>query len=280
MRTISSLMTADPVLVNTETRLTRVAALMEHHSIRHIPVTNDSEQVVGLITDFDLLAVGTWAYGSGWQPRRDSLQLTAKDLCKLPAETCDSEDSLPRALAMLAASESEAVLVVDADGRSAGIVTEHDGVRLAEAELSGLLSTRHEGSVPVMGVTPWTLAVAALEVMAERRVRHLLLIDDNEMVGVVSWRDLVAQNLQKGAQLPVDHFATKAVHSVADQTSLGECARLMVAHKIGCLPVVDQAGRPVAIVTRTDIILALVAALELEESFPADPTAPGSEFSD
>ena len=53
--------------------------------------------------------------------------------------------------------------------------------------------------------------------------------------------------------------------AVAPETSLHEAARLMIEHKIGGLPVVDNSGDVVGIITESDIFRAFVAA-------PAPPT--------
>jgi CBS domain-containing protein len=51
---------------------------------------------------------------------------------------------------------------------------------------------------------------------------------------------------------------SKKVITVAPDTPLQEAARLMVEHKIGGLPVVDENNRVVGVITETDIFKAFV----------------------
>ena len=104
------------------------------------------------------------------------------------------------------------------------------------------------------------------DVMNLGRVRHLPVLDDGRLVGVVSQRDLLAAGLSKaldfdGSQrrtfmrsVEVAEVMARNPITVRPDASLREAARLMVQHRIGCLPVVDEAGRPVGLVTETDLL--------------------------
>jgi len=110
----------------------------------------------------------------------------------------------------------------------------------------------------------------AEDVMRLGRIRHLPVLDDEEaLVGIVSQRDLfrgaLARALGYGEHAHREVLDTVLVKEVMStdlftaepDTSLGEAARLMTEHKIGCLPVVEG-GRLVGILTEGDFV-ALVA---------------------
>jgi CBS domain-containing membrane protein len=105
------------------------------------------------------------------------------------------------------------------------------------------------------------------ELMRERRVRHILVVDeDGALQGVLSQRDVFHGGLLKALgygtrakhqaleSLVVKEAMTAEPVTTTPTTDLRAAARLMVERKIGCLPVVD-ADRLVGILTETDFVL-------------------------
>lgn len=116
-------------------------------------------------------------------------------------------------------------------------------------------------------VTPSTTVVEAKALMARCHIRHLLVVEDGRLLGILTDRD-IRLNLASPAtslsvwelnyllaRLTVDQIMTKAVITVDPQTDARSAARLMLEHKIGGLPVVDG-RRLVGIVTETDLVRA------------------------
>lgn len=103
--------------------------------------------------------------------------------------------------------------------------------------------------------------------MPARTVRdnHFPVLDDGELVGVLSQRDLFHATLgsvmKYGEKAEGAYLATVAVKevmsappvTVGPAATIGETARLMVDRKIGCLPVVER-GKLVGLVTETDLL--------------------------
>lgn len=104
------------------------------------------------------------------------------------------------------------------------------------------------------------------DLMRQRRIRHLLVLDEEgALCGVVSQRDLfrgaLARALGYGESaqrkllgtLVVKEVMTTEVVTVGPDAPLGEAARLMLEHQIGCLPVVEG-ERLVGILTESDFV--------------------------
>jgi acetoin utilization protein AcuB len=121
-------------------------------------------------------------------------------------------------------------------------------------------------------VTPETTLPEALRLTAQRGVRHLLVLDGDRLVGILSDRDLKrampspATSLEVHElnylleRLQVRELMTKAVITIGPTFPIEEAARLMVLEKIGALPVTDG-ERLVGIVTETDVLRLFVQAL-------------------
>ena len=116
-----------------------------------------------------------------------------------------------------------------------------------------------------------TAVVDARRMMDERRIRHLLVTEDRRLLGIVTDRD-IRLNLPSPAtslsiwelnhlltKLTVGDVMTKNVIVVDPDRDAGEAALLMVAEKIGALPVI-YGGQLVGIVTETDFLGAFVTA--------------------
>jgi CBS domain-containing protein len=106
--------------------------------------------------------------------------------------TCRPEQSIRQALSLLAEHNIGALVVVDALGVPAGIVSERDIVR--EAARDEHLFARTVGEIMtrdvVVGVPEDDLR-AVRDTMTERRIRHLPIVADGRLIGIVSIGDIV-----------------------------------------------------------------------------------------
>jgi acetoin utilization protein AcuB len=113
----------------------------------------------------------------------------------------------------------------------------------------------------------------ARRLMQERRIRHLPVTRDDDLIGILSDRD-IRLNLPSPAntlsvwevnyllaRLTVAEVMTRAVITVEANRDIAAAARLMIEHKIGALPVVED-GRFVGIITETDLLRALLHTQE------------------
>lgn len=104
----------------------------------------------------------------------------------------------------------------------------------------------------------------ALSLMQRHAIHHLPVIgEDDALAGIVAERDLLLAALQyAGAVVEVEQVMHRDVITVRVDTPVTHAARLMVEHAIGGLPVVDDGGRVVGVITETDIFRAFVKMLE------------------
>lgn len=108
----------------------------------------------------------------------------------------------------------------------------------------------------------------AEDVMRLGRIRHLPVLQQGRLAGIVSQRDLLAHSLSRTLDfdpqdrrsflksVDVSEAMTRDVVTVDPGTSLEEAARLLIRHQIGCLPVVGGDGVAVGLVTETDLLRA------------------------
>ncbi len=121
-------------------------------------------------------------------------------------------------------------------------------------------------------VVPTTTVWVALALMRQGDIRHLPVTDeDGTLRGIVSNRDFrrLLDFLDPEGRIPhvrditVSEIMTKAPQVLVahPETPLVNVAQLMVARKVGAMPIVDARRRVVGIVTQKDVLRELVRQL-------------------
>ncbi len=127
-----------------------------------------------------------------------------------------------------------------------------------------------------ISVSPHDSFRHAMTLIRQRGIRHLPVVEGDRLVGIVTDRDIrqaspsAATGLEVHEltylleQVKVREIMTEKVVTVSPETLIEEAARLMLRHRIGGLPVVEE-GRLVGIITETDILQAFVDLMGLQQ---------------
>ena len=92
----------------------------------------------------------------------------------------------------------------------------------------------------------------ARALMKVNGIRHLLVLDQGDVVGVVSDRDLGGRTASDDRRAVSDLMTGNVVTAFPEMT-VRQAANRLRGRTIGCLPVVED-NRPVGIVTTTDLL--------------------------
>ena len=114
-----------------------------------------------------------------------------------PIATMEADRTVLDALRLLAEHGIGAVLVTDA-GRLAGIFSERDYARrvVLEGKSSSTTPLREVMTSKLIHVTPTNTVDDAMQLMTDKRIRHLPVLDDaGALVGVVSIGDMVKETI-------------------------------------------------------------------------------------
>jgi CBS domain-containing protein len=253
---VRSIMTQRPITASADATLDEVMRVMDDNDVRHVPIL-DGERLVGVLSDRDLLS------RTGWLPesrRKDGDGLVARDLLKRKPVTCSSDDSVVM-VAVDLSSRMIGCLPVIEGGKLVGIVTEMDmlDAYLDLCALDNSSMRLHEPVCEHMATEISTLAPSstlgeAMKLEQDRGVRHLPVVDDDRLVGIVSDRDL-RKAIGRGRQssTPISEVMSPAPLALDPEEPLSRAASCLLEGRISALPVVDD-GRLVGILTLVDLL--------------------------
>lgn len=117
----------------------------------------------------------------------------------------------------------------------------------------------------VITIAPDTSLAQAHKLMQEKRIRRLPVVDHDRIVGIVTLGDVRGAEPSRAsslsiwemndllAKLKIFEIMTQRPVTIPEDASIGEAARIMLDKKFSGLPVVDEAGHLVGIITESDI---------------------------
>jgi len=156
------------------------------------------------------------------------MSLTAYDVMTAPVITVTVDTPLKRAAEILDENSFSGVPVVDDEGKLVGVLSETDILRYTQQIIGQPLRDPHRvftKSQEILHIDITHRGVEVMELVANTTVETLMTVD---------------------------------LYTVTEDTSFAEVARLMHEHNINRIPVVGEDKLLLGIVTRADIISALV----------------------
>ena len=113
----------------------------------------------------------------------------------------------------------------------------------------------------VHAIAPSATMREALETMALHDIGALLVMEDDQIVGIVTERDYARKGVLMGRdsrETTVRELMTSPVMYVNPQESNDNCMALMTEHRLRHLPVLDE-GRLVGVVSMRDLVRDIIS---------------------
>ena len=217
--TAGAIMTTPVVSARGDEPVRIAVARMIKHDLKRLPVINEERRPIGMISRIDVLrtvASNPSGVVGDDAPRTGSAVV---ELMYTDAPTVGPDASLEEIVAALEASHRRRAVVIDADRRVLGIITDGDLLRRSQQKLDpGLLA----------------------------RLRSVLTGDAP-----------VSQVLPDAGEHAADLMTTPVI-TVQPDASLSAALRLMTMHGVKRLPVVDNEGRFVGLLGRASVLRGLL----------------------
>ena len=254
---VGDIMTEDITTVCPGSSVVSAAKIMSEKNISCI-IVSDNGDLSGIITETDLLkrAVAN---------SNDFRKMQVEHIMTSPIR------SVPRNLSVLDASriiEDENIrrLVVLEEERLVGIITQTDIVRVLTSY--GMWKNVSELMTSDVAVIADSVTVKeAAEVMASRDISCLVAMDNDDVVGIFTERDLLKRVIalkRNPAQTILKTVMSSPVKSVPSNYSIPSASKMMEKMRIRRLLVMDDKTL-LGVVTQTDILKAIKGRLVEEE---------------
>lgn len=133
MMLLKEIMTKDPVTLNIDESFCRVAQIFQEKDIRHLPIVNAQGLILGIISQRDLNRIASPKKGPNGEYLYDPEELTKYVLKQHVIQKVSSlspEDTLEKAVAIMAEKKLGCMPIVDPSGKVIGIVTVTDLLKL------------------------------------------------------------------------------------------------------------------------------------------------------
>jgi len=117
----------------------------------------------------------------------------------------------------------------------------------------------------VITASPEDTVEEAIQLMRRFSIRHIPVVENNKLVGLVTESNLRAYLSSEKLQLPLKEVMILNPITVDPETTIDEAARIIYKYKIGGLPVVRK-GKLIGIITITDILEAFIELMGLLKS--------------
>jgi CBS domain-containing protein len=252
---IRELMSRNPTTVGETEDLATALQVMLWTGARHLPVV-DAGRLVGVLSHHDLLAKRE--PGGGLR-----LSGLVGDAMTAPAFSVEADETLETAAAKMSVDRLGCLPVVDGN-ELVGIVTITDllaqlATDVLEFDQVGRTAQDVMTGDPIF-TTRDQLLNAAAELMFERRIRHLPVLDDhNRVIGMLSDRDvrsafgnpLLASLRPK---LRVEDAMSHVASVSAPTDSVSTLKSIFLDTRVGAIPVVDADEKLVGIVSYLDVL--------------------------
>lgn len=121
-----------------------------------------------------------------------------------------------------------------------------------------------EKGYKIFSVSPDDLVIDAIRLMSEAQVGALLVMENDQMAGIISERDYtrkIVLNDRSSKTTKVSEIMTTNVISVSPHQSIEECMVAMSDNHIRHLPVVEN-NKPIGVLSVMDVVKCLISEKE------------------
>lgn len=278
--TVGDCATREVVSVAPGDSIDRAIVLMEEHGIHHLPVLR-SERLAGILSDRDILLAVGWELGrqrllDDYDSIVDPAPQRVEEIMTRAVVRVRSEDSVRHGARLMLDLRIGALPVMQQD-QMVGILTETDLLRRLERRAERAGGARELLSLPVgelmrssvITVEPGATLARLIELLQKRRVRHLPVVLDGALAGIISDRD-VRRALGERRRLSLDaayaaaqpesrelrarDIMTRDVLTVGLHHRISDVVHRLLTRRIHALPVVGDQRALLGIITQTDVV--------------------------
>jgi PAS domain S-box-containing protein len=254
---LGDVMSTDVATIHPNETVAQASKVMSMNNISCI-IAVENEEVSGIITETDLLKRVVIK-------NKDPLETKVSQIMSKPVETVPYDLCILESSKMLSQHNVKRLPVMR-DGKLAGVVTQTDLVRALTCH--GMWKNVAEIMNKDVAIIEKRVKVSdAAKVMAERDISCIIVKEEEEVIGVITERDLlnrVVSQQNDARELSVERVMSSPVVTIPSSFSVFSASRALEEMNIRRLVIMD--GKKLCgIVTQTDIFRAIKMKFQEEE---------------
>lgn len=276
---ISDIMSSPVQVVEPIDTLAHARNLMLRDGINRLIVVDEKQKPIGILTRGDIAREAS----SQSPSTKDALDhVLVQEAMSKPLFSLKPKDTILDAAKTMLRMSIGGLPIVNDDGTLTGILSKTDLVRYYSENSSDRVRIRDVETHQVTTILSSYTLYKAGELMRKKKIGRLIVLEGEQPIGIITQRDLsFAQYSSKGPQEKFRRARTLGEGEqmrkvrVAEETTVGEimsspavtiqgedgvdnAARLMIDRNIGGIPVVDSKSKLTGIITKTDVLRALI----------------------
>lgn len=143
------------------------------------------------------------------------------------------------------------------------MITDRDATDINRVEeLAYELKVQDVMSLNLHTVTPDLPLADVLEILRVNRISGVPVLQDGELVGIVSLEDIVRAMQNNQLSAPVSQYMTRQILSIAGYDPIIKALQEFSESRLGRLPVIDENKKLVGMITKGDITRGILLALQ------------------
>lgn len=269
---MTEIYTTPVITLGVDDSIYEASSLMKKNNIKRIVVVNESNIPIGIVTERD---IGKFLRNDKTSRALDKISLSEIMSKSVITITDYQEELLVQCAIRMDAFQISSIIVVDVDGKLAGIVTKSDLVRNFSTSFIGTYKVKEFMNTKIITCRKSDSLPFALNALNKNKVSRLVVTDnDGKPVGVISYDTFLKNSdyfksgtgsetsleflpLKTSAtELQVSDLIGEELVTVESTEDLANAAKLMAQYRISGIPVVDHRGNLEGVISATDIIRA------------------------
>lgn len=262
---VKNIMSEDIVSIDKDQNICDALRVMEKHKKSRLAVINTNhdniKEMVGMITEKDIAnKLGSSKYGNLAPSHFHVSTVMTNELVAV-----DTEMNMGDVANLMLENNVGGMPVMD-DGDVVGLVTKSDLIDTCRGKAYEKQTVGDVMSTELITVSPSDRLVHARRVMLDAQVGRLLVMEDEDVAGIITSKDIsramisfrkVVPDKHKSARirnLLVEDVMSQGIQTVPATTSIADVAQMMLDQGISGFPVVDEENRTVGLITKTDLL--------------------------
>lgn len=264
---VKDVMRREVYLVEGNDPVSRAIGIMREHNAPLVIVVNKLEngRILGAITERMIMR-------ATYNPDAMKAKTVAARIPRISSSASVAE------AARLMLENHVLALPVEEDGKIIGVIAVEDVVHAMGDEFFSKIRVGDVMSRELVSIGPRDIVGQAIALMREHGISRLPVVDGGKLVGVVTIHDIIIKVIQPRQRVTRGEYAGEKLRTLSHQVKdimttdvivarpdepLSTAIRRMLEADVSCLIVVHD-GRPVGILTRTDILAPIAALAEGE----------------